>query len=196
MRRGLDVNAIEHQAAHLVHGEPGGPRCGRWILPKDLDILHGEVSGVAQGQRGAGVFVGRVRIAGDEQLDAIQANAVQPAFRLPVDDRGSGAVRDDIADGYVADHAGRRLLLALGSVYLAAALDVEVDGIAVTPPEPVESAGLYGDVRNYYVLDDSAVKHHEREAAIRVRDDDVVDGNAANGFRVPIAELERARGRG
>ena len=87
-------------------------------------------------------------------------------------------------------------MIALGSLDLAAALDVEVNRVAVPPPEPVEAGSFDRNVGNHYVFHHAAVEHHERQAAIRVGNDDVVDCDSAHCVGIAIAELQRAGGRG
>ena len=103
---------------------------------------------------------------------------VEPAVGMAVDEAGAFAVRDDIAHDDVANHPRWRLIgLQWEAEALAAALDREVDGITVAPPEPVKPVGMNDHVRDDDVFDNAAVIHHEGEAAIGVGDDHVVNGD-------------------
>ena len=58
--------------------------------------------------------VGCGGICGEEQLDVFQADIVEPAVGVPVDQAGTLAVGDDVADDHVADRAGGRLIWPAG----------------------------------------------------------------------------------
>src|ERR1700683_4652930 len=120
---------------------------------------------------------------------------LEPTVGVAVDCRCASAMSDHIRNGDVTDLAGWRLILALGSIDLAAALDVEMNRVAITPPEPVEAARLDRNVRNNHVLHHTAIEHHERQTAIRIVDHHVIDGDAADRIRIPIAKLQCARSR-
>src|ERR1700745_1786617 len=103
------------------------------------------------------------------------------------------AMRNDVADDGVADSSGRRLVrLHRKAKTFAPALNGEVDGITVAPPEPVKTVGVDHHVRDHDVLHNAAVVHHEGEPAIRMRDHNVIDGDVANRNGIAVAELDRA----
>src|SRR5271165_686723 len=120
-------------------------------------------------------------------------DAIQPAIGMAIDRRRPSAVRDDVTNGDVADHAGGWFVGALRPIHLAAALDIEMNRIAIAPPEPIEARSLDGDVGDYDVFHDAAVEHHKRQSSIGVCDDNVVYGHAPHCVRIAIAKLDRAR---
>src|SRR5271170_4596961 len=111
---------------------------------------------------------------------------------MTVDCRGAGAVGDNVLDGDVSDDPCRRLIGALRAVHFAAALDVEVNRVAISPPEPIEAPGLNGEVRDNDVFHHSSVKHHKGQPTVGVGDGDVTYNDSPYGFRVAIAELDCA----
>ncbi len=82
----------------------------------------------------------------NERAYIIETDAFEPAIGMPVDDRSAGAVSDHILDDTLRILPAGGSLVALGSVHFAAALDVEVQRIAVAPPEPIEAAGFDREV--------------------------------------------------
>src|SRR5580693_8143227 len=132
----------------------------------------------------------------DEQPDVIEVNVLEPTVRVTVDCRSAGAVGNYVGDRDVSDFAGRRFVVALSAVDLAAALDIEVNRVAVAPPEPIEPARFDRDIGNHNVFDYAAVEDHKGQAAIRIGDNDIVDGDATDGVGIAIAELQRAGGGG
>src|SRR5271165_6706520 len=98
---------------------------------------------------------------------------------MTVDGRCAGSVSDDVLDGDVSDDAWRGLVGALRAVDFAAAFDVEANRIAVSPPEPIEAAGIDGDVRDNDVFHQTSIEHHEGQPAVGVGDGYVADHDAA-----------------
>src|ERR1017187_8703971 len=69
------------------------------------------------------------------------------------------------------------------------------DGIAVTPPEPVEALRIDHKVRQNNIFDIASRKLHEGDTAIDAGDDAVVHGHVADTDLDAVAKLQRA-GRG
>ena len=75
---------------------------------------------------------------GQVQLEPVDRDVLERARRVALERALPRATRDHPADEDVLDRARGRLLLGREPrIDVAAALDVEVDRIAVTPPEPV-----------------------------------------------------------
>lgn len=130
-------------------------------------------------------------VVGHHQAQLVDGDVLERRVGVGVDFVRTVAMRNDIAQQDIAHFADRRLLGFVDvSVNLAAADQVEVDGIAIAPPIPVEAHAVDGQVGEHHVLHQPAVENHEGDAAVGAGDDAVVDGNVANGDQVAIAELD------
>lgn len=96
--------------------------------------------------RGTGVFVRRHRVMRDEEPDIIEVNVLKPAVRMTVDCRCAGGVSDYVRDRDVPDLASGRFVVALGSIDLAATLDVEVNRVTA-PPTRTNRSGAFRSKR-------------------------------------------------
>src|SRR2546429_2012679 len=84
---------------------------------------------------------------------------------MAVDQARSFAMRNDVADDDVSDCSGRRLVrLHRKAEAFAPALNGEVDGITVAPPEPVKTVGVDHHVRDHDVFHNAAVVHQDRKS--------------------------------
>ena len=68
-----------------------------------------------------GLLQWRLGIVRNEQLDIVQADAVEPAIRMPVDQRRSLPMRHHVPDKHIANRSGRRLVGVRRAIHFAAA---------------------------------------------------------------------------
>ena len=130
---------------------------------------------------------------GQPELDVFQAHVLQPAIGMPVNAARPFSSRDHVANDDIADGSSGWLILPRCSIHLATALDVEVDRIAVSPPEPAMARAFDCEVREHHIAHITSVENHESQAAVRVGDHGIVDGHFAYAIAVAVTEFYRAR---
>src|SRR5439155_9517371 len=115
---------------------------------------------------------------------------------MAVNKTGPFPTRYDISDQNVSNRTGRRLLF-LGQLRadLASTPNIEMDGIPVSPPEPVEVRAFNDQIGEHDVTHITSVEDHERNTAVGAGDHAVVDRHLAYTVHVAIAEFKSAGGR-
>src|SRR5580700_4188353 len=154
----MHFHAVENGILHLVERQAITPACRKRFFPSDLKITHAQATRLPNGQRRGGVFVGGAGIGRHKELYIVQSYTLEPTVRMSVDYGGAYAVSNDVLNDDVANLAGGRLVGALGSVHFTAPLDVEMEGIAIAPPKPIEAPSLDGNVGQDHIFDNAAIE--------------------------------------
>jgi hypothetical protein len=123
------------QSGNILKVERALPPLPRRLFPIHFHVPYLHVPSILKIHGVNRLVVRRLGIGGDEQLDVLQADVIKPALGVPGNQAGSLPVGNDVADDDVANRASGRLArLVCLMIAFAAALNSEVDGIAIAPP--------------------------------------------------------------
>ena len=126
-------------------------------------------------------------LAAERYLHAVEQHILDVIALTAGEEHAVLTVAGDIGEADVRDLAARHALIALVSG--------EHDGLGCSPPAVREAAGFDDDIRKRNVLRVAAVAHLDRDAAVAVRDDAVIDDDVLKIAGALGADLECGRGR-